>query len=366
MNYPIQRHGSQPAYLQLYQFLREDITEGNYSFGSRIPSKRLLAEENQVSVVTAEHALSILAEEGYIEARPRSGYYVIYRSSDFSGHTGSVPVEAENRPSQARIPEKDAVVFSFSVLARTVRRVLLDYSEELLVKPPNSGCEFFRDEISRYLARSRGLKVHRDQIVIGAGAEYLYGLIGQMFREEKQIAVEDPSYDKIRSVYQALGLACDLLKLGGDGIRSAELARTKARILHVTPFHSYPSHVTASVSKKKEYLRWARERQGYLIEDNYDSELTISRKAEDSLFAMSDGDRVIYINTFSKTIAPALRVGYMILPVSLSEPFCQSLGFYSCTVPVLDQCVLTELLRTGDYERHINRVRRARRKQLNR
>ena len=365
MIYTYDRNNRTFAYIQLYGQLKRDIVQGLYPYGQKLPSKRALAQESPFSMITIEHAYSLLLEEGFVESKEKSGYYVIYRSSDFSGHTGSVPVEAENRPSQARIPEKDAVVFSFSVLARTVRRVLLDYAEELLVKPPNSGCEFFRDEISRYLARSRGLKVHRDQIVIGAGAEYLYGLIGQLFREEKQIAVEDPSYDKIRSVYQALGLACDLLKLGGDGIRSAELARTKARILHVTPFHSYPSHVTASVSKKKEYLRWARERQGYLIEDNYDSELTISRKAEDSLFAMSDGDRVIYINTFSKTIAPALRVGYMILPVSLSEPFCRSLGFYSCTVPVLDQCVLTELLRTGDYERHINRVRRARRKQLN-
>ena len=133
-------------------------------------------------------------------------------------------------------------------------------------------------------------------------------------------------------------------------------------MLHITPFNSFPSGITASVSKRREYLRWADQRQAFIIEDNYDSELTVSRKNEDTVFSMAENGQVIYLNTFSRTVAPAIRVGYMVLPERLLGEFEKKLGFYSCTVPVFEQYVLTELLNGGDFERHINRVRRARRK----
>ena len=148
------------------------------------------------------------------------------------------------------------------------------------------------------------------------------------------------------------------------GIKTAELTRTKASVLHVTPFNSFPSGVTASVSKRHEYLRWAEKQHGYIIEDNYDSELTVSMKHEDTVYAMSQQGSVIYLNTFSETIAPSIRVGYMVLPDSLLSDFESKLGFYSCTVPVFEQYVLASLLSTGDFERHINRVRRKRRKSI--
>ena len=160
-----------------------------------------------------------------------------------------------------------------------------------------------------------------------------------------------------------MGARVEEMKLGGDGILSDVLAASKAQFLHVTPFHSYPSGVTASISKKHEYLRWAEERNGILIEDNYDSELTVSSKPEEPLFSMTDKENVVYINTFSRTVAPSLRIGYMILPANMEEAFNEKLGFYSCTVPVFDQYVLAELLKNGDFERHINRVRRKRRKE---
>ena len=134
--------------------------------------------------------------------------------------------------------------------------------------------------------------------------------------------------------------------------------------LYVTPFNSYPSGVTADISKKLEYIRWAKNRDGILIEDNYDSELTVSRKVETPLFSMDEEAKVIYLNSFSKTLAPSMRIGYMILPSTLVEDFNAKLGFYSCTVPIFDQYVLAELLKSGDFERHINRVRRNRRRKL--
>ena len=242
-----------------------------------------------------------------------------------------------------------------------MRKVLLDYEEGIFERSPNQGSRELRQEICSYLARSRGIYVSPEQIVIGSGAEYLYGLIVQLLGTERKYAVEGPSYNKIQQVYKTLGADVEVLNLTSDGISSEDLAGTKAQILHVTPFHSFPSGVTAGISKKHEYIRWAKSRGGILIEDNYDSELTVSRKQEEPLFSMADGADVIYINTFSKTVAPSIRMGYMILPLHMVGMFNDKLGFYSCSVSTFDQLVLALLIKNGDFERHINRVRRRKR-----
>ncbi len=343
--------------MQLYEQLRRDITEGVYPFGRKMPSKRLLSEEVGVSVVTAEHAYSLLAEEGYVEARERSGYFVIYRADDFLPlHASAAPVTVVPSPHKV-------TAFPFSVLARTMRRVLAEQGEAILQKSPNHGCLQLRTAVAEYLARRHGMAVTPRQVIIGSGAEYLYSLLSQMFRGVT-FALEDPAYDKIRRVYEANGIVCAPLRMAADGVASGPLAETAAGVLHVTPFNSYPSGVTASASKRAEYLRWATRRDGYIVEDNYDSELTVSTKNEDPLFSLCADERVIYLNTFSRTVAPSMRVGYMVLPPSLLPQFEEAVGFYSCTVPVFEQYVLAELLASGDFERHIHRVRRARRREL--
>ncbi|MBE5950187.1 MAG: PLP-dependent aminotransferase family protein [Lachnospiraceae bacterium] len=360
MNYQISTNGK-PAYLQLYESLRNDMEHGVFPYGTKLPSKRMLAEETGVSVITVQHAYAILCEEGYIESRQRSGYFVSYRDSEF------VPVAEGNQVQ--RLLEKTTPhthkksEFPFSVLAKTMRKVLLDYNKEILIKSPNKGCAELRAAISAYVKRSNGITVKPEQIVIGSGAEYLYSLIVQLLGENRVFALEDPSYEKIRKVYEANGVLCEMLCLGQDGILSSALEKSKASVLHVTPFHSYPSGVSAGVSKRLEYLNWARTRNGYIIEDNYDSELTVSMKHEDTLFSMEENAPVLYLNTFSHTIAPSMRVGYMMLPEGLLDLFEERLGFYSCTVPVFEQYVLAELINSGDFERHINRVRRERRKE---
>ena len=357
MRYKTDKNSGEKAYMQLYYQLREDITSGVYAYGAKLPSKRLLSEEACVSVITAEHAYSILCDEGYVEARQKSGYFVIYKRADFV--TSAFSPISVNRQIQPASLEKSG--FHFSVLAKTMRKVLADYGESILVKSPNCGCPELRSAIALYLARSNGMTVLPEQIIIGAGTEYLYSLIVQLLCKDKLFAIEDPSYEKIRKVYLANGATVDPLKMGSDGILTEELERTAAAYLHVTPFNSYPSGVTADASKRGEYLRWAEKRAGYVIEDNYDSELTVSKKNEDTLFSLSKSGNVIYLNTFSRTIAPSFRVGYMILPPALLTKFEKELGFYSCTVPVFEQYVLAELISSGDFERHINRVRRMRR-----
>ena len=356
MKYRIEKDSPQSAYLQLYHQLRGDIVSGVYPNGKKLPSKRLLAEQTGVSVITVEHAYAILCDEGYLEPRERSGYFVSYSAAD------CFPVAEPDSVRQLPSARDLADDFPFSVLAKTMRRVLSEYGESILVKSPNNGCTELRKAIAAYLARCRGINVAPSQIVIGSGAEYLYGLIVQLLGRERVFALENPSYEKIRRVYLANGVTCDMLRLSGDGIRTSELARTDASVLHVTPFHSFPSGITASAGKRSEYIRWAHSRGGYIVEDDFDSEFTLSSKAEDTLFSLEPKRSVLYLNTFSKTIAPSMRLGYMVLPESLTDAFEQSVGFYSCTVPVFEQYVLAELLSNGDFERHINRVRRRRRK----
>ncbi|MBE6775539.1 MAG: PLP-dependent aminotransferase family protein [Ruminococcaceae bacterium] len=358
MKYKIDTKAKEKAYIQLYRQLRQDITDGIYKYGSKLPSKRLLAEESGVSVITVEHCYSLLCDEGYTEARERSGYFVIYREKDFL---------ALNEKSDSTLKVKHSLHptasdFPFSVLSKTMRRVLSAYGEDILVKSPNFGCDELRRAIADYLSRNTGIITKPECIIIGSGAEYLYSLIVMLLGREKIFALENPSYEKIRKVYSACQVDCRMLEMGKDGIKTSELKKTDADVLHITPFNSYPSGVTATASKRMEYLAWGKERQAVIIEDNYDSELTVSTKHEDTVFSLDRDGCVIYLNTFSRTVAPSMRVGYMILPEKMMRDFEERLGFYSCTVPVFEQYVLAELIEKGDFERHINRTRRMRRK----
>ncbi len=360
MRYSIDTNSNQSAYIQLYKQLRSDIVDSIYKYGDKLPSKRLLADETMTSVVTVEHAYAILCDEGYIESRERSGYYVTYKQNSF------VPIaEAESHSVTTRNYQYQGdEEFPFSVFAKTMRNVISKYGERILIKSDNSGCLELRTAIVRYLARSKGISVDESQIVIGSGAEYLYGLVVQFFGRDKEYAIENPSYEKILSVYEANGANCELLKLGKNGILSSELAKSKASILHITPYRSFPSGVTANASKRNEYIQWALSRNGVIVEDDFDSEFTVSTKNEDTVFSLEPKKSVIYINTFTKTIAPSMRIGYIVLPKDLAAPFSKKMGFYSCTVPVFEQLVLAEFINNGDFERHINRIRRKRRQSI--
>ena len=349
---------NKPAYLTLYEILREEIISGVRPFGSRLPSRRILARDRGVSAVTADHSLELLCEEGYAEARPRSGCYVVYRESDVFTRP-SAPAERKAVPAA---PAADRDTFPFPTLARVMRRVLTDYAEQIMVRPPNTGCAELRDALCRYLARNRGIRVQPDQIVIGAGAEYLYGLAVELLGSSRIYGIEAPSYQKIEQVYRSRGVQVDYCPLGRDGILTEALRTTKASVLHITPFRSFPSGVTATASKRREYLRWADTPDRYIVEDDYESEFSLLRKPEETLFAGTARQNVIYLNTFSRTVSPSFRVGYMVLPRALLPVFELRVGFYSCTVPAFEQFVLAELISGGEFERHINRVRRLERR----
>lgn len=347
-----------PAYLQIYRQIKDDIINGNYAYSSKLPSKRLLADETETSTVTVEHAYALLCDEGYVESRERSGFFVIFRGSDGFALPPTSEIRAVANHSHSS-PD-----FPFSVLARTMRNVISELGDAILEKSQNKGCPELRLAIKHYLSRNRGINVELEQIVIGSGAEYLYGLIIELLGRGRTYGIEYPSYKKIEQVYRASEVAYDPLPLSADGIDSAALAATSASVLHTTPYRSFPTGVSASASKRHEYIRWSNAGGRYIIEDDFESEFSVSTKPEDTLFALSSEGKVIYLNTFSKTISPSLRLGYMVLPQNLVAEFDARLGFYSCTVPTFEQHVVARLIANGDFERHINKVRRDKRKEL--
>ena len=358
MKYVIDKE-KRPVYLQLYNQIREDIVNDVLRFDSKLPSIRALAEELGISTVTVEHAYALLSDEGYVESRERSGYVVSFRKAD--GFASTAKTTHKYHPAtETKHAYPD---FPLSVLSKTMRRVLTEHGDLLLEKSPNNGCAELREAIKQYLARNRGISVDTEQIIIGSGSEYLYEHIIMMLGRSHTYGIESPSYKKIEEIYHASEVSYELLPLSHDGIDSAALSNTTASVIHTTPYRSFPTGVSATASKLHEYVRWANQKNRYIIEDDFESEFSVSTKPTDTLFALSNNDNVIYLNTFSKTISPSLRIGYMVLPKHLVKTYEEKLGFYSCTVPTFMQYVLTELIDNGDFERHINRVRRGLRKQ---
>ena len=306
--------------------------------------------------VKSAHGIAVKADALFADAADAAFGAVVLPGGPGTPALKAEPVVARVRPDHHRLPAD----FPFTVFARTLRGVIARYGERLLIKSPNMGALELRAAIVAYLSRTRGLRVKASQIAIGSGAEYLYGLLAQMFRGET-VAIEDPSYAKIGEVYAAHGVRTKMLRLGAHGIPDAALRRLKAALLHVTPYRSYPTGVTADASKRRAYVNWARTRGGFLIEDDFGSEFAPGRCGAETLFALDGGRRVIYLNTFSKTVAPSLRIGYMVLPPALARRYARTVGFYPCTVPVFDQLFLADFINSGAFERHLNRLRRAQR-----
>ena len=360
MKYTIDRNKNESAYLQLYHALREDIVGGVLETGTKLPSKRFMASELGISVITVEHCYALLEDEGYIYSKPRSGFYVSFgsRPGTYSrrtqGGSGAGGCEGGNTGTPITEAPED---FPFTVLARVMRNVLAEKGRRILVKSPNSGIPELRETLSRYLIRSRGLSVSPEQILLGSGAEYLYGLTVQLLGRDVLYATEDPCYPRIREVYEAHGAPFLGLTMGLDGILSEALRKCDARVLHITPYSSYPSGITASAPKRHEYAEWARAHDSIIVEDDYDSEFASPKKQVETVASLAP-ERVIYINTFTKTLAPSMRMGYMVLPEKLLSLYREKLDFYTCTVPVFEQYVLEEFIREGHLERYINTRRR--------
>ncbi len=342
-------------YLAIYKSIKNKILHGEYKSGEKLPSKRVAADKNGCSVITVEAAYGMLADEGYIAPKERSGYYVCKIDALFTENKA-----VENLPFtylEESLPNQNLYDFEYSLWFKTIRKVLAEKGEQLFVKSPNMGCAVLRNAIADYLLRYRGMYAEPQRIIIGSGAEQLYETAVKVLGREKIYGIEDPSYSRIEAVYVSEGVKIKKLKMGNDGIESDALKNSNIDVLHVTPFCSYPTGVTTSVLKRYEYLRWA-EGGKYIVEDDFNSEFFIPGQPVESLYSLDNNKSVIYINTFSKSLSPSMRMGYMILPEKLIELYKEKLGGFSCSVPVLDQYILAEYISSGNFERHLNRIRR--------
>ena len=357
LTYQLKKAPGMPLYESLYRLLREDIRTGKLSPGEKLPSKRALAAHLEVSVITVEAAYEELLSEGYIRSKEKVGYFV-------EEYRRPPAVTAPTIPAPDPAPRGTVEGFPFSVWSRLQREVVLDYGEKLLLPLPNKGVPELRNAIAQHLASFRGMTVNPENILIGAGTDFLYNLLIQLLGREYVYAVEDPGYGKIRSIYAAGGVRCLSVPMDESGVRPDCLGT--ARVLHISPSHHYPTGLVTPPTRRRELLSWADRRQGWIIEDDYDSEFRFHAHPMNAMQSMGS-DRVIYMNSFSKSLAPSIRISYIVLPSELMDKFQRELGFYSCTVPSFEQYTLARFLSLGHFEKHINRMRkfyRSRRKKV--
>ena len=345
-----------PLYEQLYRGVKEQILEGQIAGGEKLPSKRALAELLNISCITVENAYEQLLAEGYLISKPRSGYYAQELSVL---PQGTKPKEPMPYKETAMAPSASAAHFPFSVWAKLMRGVLLDAGEQLLQPAPNIGLYALRRAIAAQLGRSRGFAPDPDCIIIGAGAEYLYNILIQLLGREHRYGLEDPGHGKIAKVYEANGVEVLPVALDEYGVSMGALEESGATVMHLSPGHQFPTGIITPIRRRSELMAWLAEgADRWIIEDDYDTEFRFGGRPIPSMFSMDEMGKVIYMNTFSKTITPALRISYMILPPELMERYHKLLGFYSCTVPSFEQLTLARFLDEGFFDKHIGRMRR--------
>lgn len=353
-----------PLYESLYRHIREDILSGKLKAGEKLPSKRALAAHLEISKITVEAAYDQLLSEGFLTAREKVGYFV----EDVDILPASLPVPAVPEPEQQfhgiDLTGGGTSRFPFSVWSRLQRQVMLDLGPQLLRPLPNQGLYGLRQAIAEHLAAFRGMQVAPENILIGAGTDFLYNLLIQLLGRDLCYAVEDPGYGKIRLIYAAGGAKCVDAPMDADGPIPGALE--DAQVLHISPNHHFPTGLVTPVSRRLELLSWATKGKRWIIEDDYDSEFRFAERPMPAMQALDRVGRVIYMNTFSKTLAPSIRISYMVLPQGLMERFRQQLGFYSCTVPSFEQYTLERFLRQGHFEKHINRMRKVYKNRRNR
>jgi len=357
VTYELKKMPGVPLYEALYRCIRADILSGVLPEGEKLPSKRALAQNLEVSKITVETAYNQLLAEGFIRSQEKVGYFV----EAVEHHAPAMPVEpavpaAEKREYLLDLTANGTEQFPFSVWSRLQREVMLDYGEKLLRPLPNQGIPELRQAIAGHLAAFRGMHVDPENILIGAGTDFLYNLLIQLLGRDKIYAVEEPGYSKIRMIYAAGGVACVSAAMDGSGVLPASL--TEADVLHCSPSHHFPSGLVTPVSRRMELLQWAQQTGGWIIEDDYDSEFRFHARPVPAMHTLDRQGRVIYLNTFSKSLAPSIRISYMVLPPALMERFRRELGFYSCTVASFEQYTLARFLERGWFEKHINRMRK--------
>ena len=346
---------------ELYKALKNDIEEGKLKRGEKLPSKRTFARNCSVSTITVQNAYDQLVSEGYITAIEKKGYYV----SDSVAKKSKVSylVDEDEETTTVELPDLsnnrvNVDNFPFSIWSRIMRKTMAEKQNLLLSPMKTEGVYELRRAISHHLSSFRGMAVSPSQIIVGAGTEYLYSLIIQLLGRDKLYALEDPGYMKLERIYNANGVRSIKVELDDKGLSLLSLEKSSADIAHISPNHHYPTGITMPLDRRYEILSWAAKKdERYIIEDDYDSEFRVSRNPVPTFYSLDTSGSVIYMNTFSKSLASTVRISYMVLPDSLAERFKENFSFYSSTVSSFEQYTLASFIEEGFFEKHINRMR---------
>ena len=354
-----------PIYQKLYELIKQDICDGGLPSGQKMPSKRSFAKNMGVSTITVENAYDLLMSEGYLYSIPKKGYYVSKLDNVFLNRSSmetNLEIDAPKKEkdyffdfSSNKILEGN---FPFSTWTKLMREVMSVREKDLLKESPCGGVLELRRAIANHLSSFRGMNVDPNQIIVGAGTEYLYGMLIKLLGTEKLYGVENPGYRKILQVYESNGVTCELIDMDDYGVKVSPIRECKVDVMHLRPNHHFPTGITMSLSRRYDLLNWVKESPPrYIIEDDYDSEFRLKGKPIPTLFGMDCGDKVIYMNTFSKSLTSTIRISYMVLPKQLANEYYKKLGFYSCTVSTFEQYTLASFIAGGYFEKHINRMR---------
>ena len=363
LNLRLDKESSTPLFEQLYTHIKEEITGGHFVQNEKLPSKRRLAVSLQCSQNTIQAAYNQLVDEGYLKAKPKSGYYV-------AALDGVLTLDAKKpviSDSQNQIISYiydfshqgvDYECFPFVIWRRLTRDVINENDRDLMRIGHPQGLLELRASIARYLHQSRGVNCAPEQIIISSGTEFLLQLLIQLFDNAAVYAIENPGYEKLSMIFRSNKASVAAVSLDENGMLPDELEKSGANVVCVTPSHQFPTGSIMPVTRRIQMLNWAYEEPDrFIVEDDYDSEFRYSGKPIPSLQGLDHQCKVIYIGAFSKSLSPALRISYMVLPESLIKLYSEKLNFYICPVPTIEQKVLQLFIDEGHFERHLNRVR---------
>jgi GntR family transcriptional regulator / MocR family aminotransferase len=356
-----------PVYMQIYTHIKHMIEKGELKAHERLPSKRKFAKHLEISVMTVETSYQQLMLEGYVYALEKKGYFV----EDYQS------LKTHDMRQEADVPKKeteddqpyrfafdtnvvDTAKFPHDTWAKLARVVLSENHHEMLNVTHAQGLLDLRIEIKKYLAQYRGINVSERRIVIGSGTESLIGLIIQMLGRNRCYGVEDPGYGKIRDIYTASGVKLRLMSLDDKGVQVDDLERKAIDVIHITPSHQFPLGIVMPIKRRSECLSWAKRKEHrYVIEDDYDSEFRFQGKPIPALMGLDQDEKIIYMNTFTKSLAPSFRISYLVLPEHLLKSYEAISSYQGCSVPNFEQYILYKFMAGGYFERHINRMRNA-------
>ncbi len=358
------QENDEPLYVQVYQQIKQQIRNGTLPENERLPSKRQLAAQMQISVNTVSAAYSQLVSEGFLVAKPQRGFFVCHLDELIqTSHTEiKQPQTVRTKPSvlvDFSINDVARDKFPFQAWRKTMNKCFNEYDPGLLTSTPPQGDYALRQAIARYLYQARGVSCTAEQVIIGAGNDNLLQMLSYILDSSCTIGMENPVYHKAMHFFQRMGHSVKSIPVDEHGIQIEPLESLDNIAIYVTPSHQFPLGITMPISRRIKLLNWSQEGSSrYIIEDDYDSEFRYNSRPVPALQSLDQNSRVIYLGTFSKSIAPSLRISYMVLPLPLLKQYLEQYLLFSSAVSRFEQAVLHEFITSGHFETHLNKMRK--------